>query len=729
MKLISIPSFSLIEDGQSPREHLGEALREYRALWNQGQGIDAVEFFRSRPDARKDESDVIDVVYEEFCRLTDAGKAPDPEPFCARFPEYQTPLLRMLLMHQFTQLAEDLEARRPGPIWPTIGATFAGFRLLEEIGRGGFARVYLARDRSLADRAVVIKLTPEGPAEAQTLARLEHPGIVPVYQVHVDRSANLTGILMPYHGRVTLENVLDRLLAATGRPTRGAAILTAVRDVSGEQAHDSALKPADAVARGSYPSAIAWIGAELCDALACAHHRGILHRDLKPSNILIDGSGRPRLLDFNLALDRRSHRRMIGGTLPYMAPEHLRAVFADEPPDTPDEGDARSDIYAVGAILYEALTGRLPHPNEVALGARPTAAQLAELDRRQRAGAIEARKLNPQIDRGLSRLLQHCLAYDPNDRPQTAQALGQALRRLSRSRIARGSRWARAHRRVVSVCTVLFCGVVLAAAAWGASLEPYAARQLKAGWAAFDRGDVNDAVMYSGRAIATDTSLAEAYFLRGRALSLRGDDSAAISDFTTAYQISGDENARVAISYCLARSGHHPQVIRLIDELRQAGIDSAALRNNQGLALWKAVDSQAAMPQFDEALRRDPDLVPALLNWAMCALDQSVKTQSPVGTQAIDQMQAAIRQRPADANLHFAAACILARSANPEQAHDEILGRLRQSVDLGLDPAMIQNAPWFETLRGDPEFSRLASGPPPASLLSPPPRVADPFRP
>src|SRR5262249_42656355 len=110
----------------------------------------------------------------------------------------------------------------------------------------------------------------------------------------------------------------------------------------------------------TYVDAVVWIASRLAEGLAHAHDRGILHLDLKPANILLTDEGQPMLLDFNLAQDTKAsgkERPMVGGTLSYMSPEHLRA-FRREPQSL----DARSDLYSLGIILYELLTGRPAFP-------------------------------------------------------------------------------------------------------------------------------------------------------------------------------------------------------------------------------------------------------------------------------------------------------------------------------------------------------------------------------
>src|SRR5262249_6410779 len=110
----------------------------------------------------------------------------------------------------------------------------------------------------------------------------------------------------------------------------------------------------------TYVEAVVWLGARLADGLAHAHERGIHHRDLKPANILLTDEGQPMLLDFNLSADSKiranASAAVIGGTLPYMAPEQLDAFVGGNQPV-----DGRSDIYALGIILFELLTRRHPY--------------------------------------------------------------------------------------------------------------------------------------------------------------------------------------------------------------------------------------------------------------------------------------------------------------------------------------------------------------------------------
>jgi eukaryotic-like serine/threonine-protein kinase len=168
----------------------------------------------------------------------------------------------------------------------------------------------------------------------------------------------------------------------------------------------------------SYVEAVLWIASRLADGLAHAHERGIMHRDLKPANILLTDEGQPMLLDFNLARDTKRASQataaMLGGTLPFMAPEQLEAYRHES-----ISGNYNSDLYSLGVILYELLTGRHPFPvrsgplKEVLVG-------MIE-DRRQQPPSV--RPWNQAVSSAVESIIRHCLEPDPDRRYQTAREL------------------------------------------------------------------------------------------------------------------------------------------------------------------------------------------------------------------------------------------------------------------------------------------------------------------
>jgi serine/threonine protein kinase/Tfp pilus assembly protein PilF len=348
---------------------------------------------------------------------------------------------------------------------PEVGGQFLNFRLLEELGRGAFGRVFLAQQGELADRPVALKIAADIADESRTLAQLQHTHIVPLYSIH--RAGALQAVCMPYFGRTTLADVLRDLARRPALPQSGRDLLTTLRRSqtreqlqsadrklpSGKPTPDapssqsaignlqsaiSASVPFQKLHGYSYVEAVLWLGCCLADGLAHAHERGIVHRDLKPANILLTDEGQPMLLDFNLSEDTKLRGSLsgafIGGTLPYMAPEHLEAFTGKG-----GAPDARSDIFALGIILYELLTCRTPFA--LPAGALPPArateeadqAELDELPQRmiadRRRPPPPARIWNRAVSPAAAAILRRCLEPDPARRYQTARALQEDLQR------------------------------------------------------------------------------------------------------------------------------------------------------------------------------------------------------------------------------------------------------------------------------------------------------------
>jgi serine/threonine protein kinase/Flp pilus assembly protein TadD len=354
---------------------------------------------------------------------------------------------------------------------PRAGTDFLGFHLLAELGRGAFGKVYLARQGDLANRLVALKVSTELFAESQTLAQLQHTHIVPIWSLH--RTGPFQAVCMPYLGATTLADVLKQLCQLPGPPENGKALtdaLTARREaLKVPQACSSPLLLARLEGR-SYVEAVLTLAADLAEGLAHAHERGILHRDLKPANVLLTDDGQPMLLDFNLSQDTKLRSNpsaaLIGGTLPYMAPEHLEAF---------EEGrrsvDARSDIYSLGLIIYELLARRPPFA--VVRGPMP---QVLARMRRERGHPPALRRFNPAVTPAVEAIVARCLEPEPARRYQHAAQLAEDLRRQlaqlplrhtpEPSPRERFKKWRRRHPRLtsaVSVAGVLGAGLLAVA--------------------------------------------------------------------------------------------------------------------------------------------------------------------------------------------------------------------------------------------------------------------------
>ncbi len=329
--------------------------------------------------------------------LTDqvhAGQPVDLPQVCAEHPELADELRELW---GAVMLADAAGSHAP-PVTMSSGASreassisfelpcrFGDYELLEELGRGGMGIVYRAWQISL-NREVALKMILRGShatetdrrrfqAEAEAAAKLNHPGVVPVYEV-----GELDG-----HPYFSMKYVLGQTLAQ-----RLSSGLMAPREAAALLAH---------VAR----------------AIQNAHQQGVLHRDLKPSNILIDDEGQPHVTDFGLAkrvenAESLTHTGAILGTPAYMAPEQAAGARGEVGP--------ASDVFSLGTILYQMLTGRPPFQ---AASAVDTILMLLEQD------VVPPRVVNPRADSDLEMIALRCLQKPIDLRYDSAGALADDL--------------------------------------------------------------------------------------------------------------------------------------------------------------------------------------------------------------------------------------------------------------------------------------------------------------
>ena len=325
-----------------------------------------------------------------------------------------------------------------------VGSELGHYRIAEKIGAGGMGEVYRARDQHLA-RDVAIKVLPPGTLadesarkhfrkEGLILSQLNHPNVATIHDFDTQQGVDF--LVMEHIPGITLSEKV------AGRPLPEKEVLR--------------------------------LGVQLAEGLAAAHEHGVIHRDLKPGNLRVTSDGRLKILDFGLAklwrpvtdtaaTESLSETQAMAGTLPYMAPEQLLG----------EEIDARTDIHAAGAVMYEMATGQRP---------------FAEVERAQLIGAILRRSplpptsLNPRLSRELERIICKCLDKEPENRYQSAKELAIDLRRLertteigaSKTEVSMGqfSRQVSSRRRILPLVGTVICVLAIAAASlWHKSVQ------------------------------------------------------------------------------------------------------------------------------------------------------------------------------------------------------------------------------------------------------------------
>jgi len=297
---------------------------------------------------------------------------------CSRHPTHSGELRRRWGLLASMGLVED------APATPDeFPAELGDFALMRRLGGGGMGVVFLARQRSL-NREVALKLIRADQLyfprarerfrrEAEAVARLAHPGVVPIHQVGEERGVPFYA--MEHVAGATLAKLLEALATRAPDTLHGADLLAALRRELG----DDFAPPPDSLFEVSWTEACVRIARDVADALEHSHERGVLHRDIKPSNVMLTRDGRARLIDFGLTLlEGDSGQTRTGaqlGTLPYMAPEQVRGervlesvgerrleLVGERRLDIGGERrlDARVDVYGLGVTLYELLALQLP---------------------------------------------------------------------------------------------------------------------------------------------------------------------------------------------------------------------------------------------------------------------------------------------------------------------------------------------------------------------------------
>ena len=407
--------------------HLIDRLRAQQSDgWRAGEPVVAETYFELYPELLVESEHALELIYHEVLLREAAGECPQLDEYLRRFPQFAVQLPPLFEVHRalasshvsdVITLEHSLDktlATNESPtrgVWPTI----AGYELLAELGRGGMGVVYKARHLGL-NRVVALKMIltgcQTGPAhlarfraEAEAVARVQHANIVQVYDVGEQDGR-------PYFSLEFLNGgTLAQKVNGTPQPARAAAKLIHT----------------------------------LAQAIHAAHQQGIIHRDLKPANILVQESSvideaTVKITDFGLAkqmdaVDTRTGSGTILGTASYMAPEQAEGKQQQIGP--------AADVYALGAILYELLSGRPPFKAET---------QLETMRLVLSEEPVSLSRLHLKVPRDLETICLKCLQKDSRKRYASAQALVEDLEQFLLDRpiqarrtgpLERGWRWGR----------------------------------------------------------------------------------------------------------------------------------------------------------------------------------------------------------------------------------------------------------------------------------------------
>ena len=474
------------------------------------------------------------------------------------------------------------------PPTAAVPARIGAFTIMGVLGEGGMGRVYLAREDT-PPREVALKvmrsMSAEGLArfrrEMELLARLEHPHIARLYGAGTARMGDVD---VPW---LALEYVrgpdLERWTWQQ-RPALEARLRMLI---------------------------------DVCRAVEYAHARDVIHRDLKPSNVLVGADGQPKVLDFGIARLARDDAGVTAtgqllGTIPYMSPEQMsgRAV------------DARSDVYALGAIAYQLLSGRLPHPRL----STATLFEALELVRREEPPRLASVQPGTHVD--LDNVVMKALATEPERRYATAGALADDLQRALEHRPVtaraptigyRASRFVRRNRALTA-----------AAAAIALSLVAATAVSLRYAWA-----------VAAARRVAEE----------------RANEAAAVSGFLESMLTSADPDQSLGrdlrVTEVLAQAASGLQRENLPDETR------ARLLRTLGRTYLNLGDADAARTTLDAARARLPGSEAGSVLDAQIALDVAASDIARNDNDAARKALDALLETPLDAERRVAAQLLL----------------------------------------------------------------------
>jgi len=592
-------------DGDQTRSVVSEIIEQ----WPAHVPLRVADVLVRRPEVAHSRRDLIELAIAEFMSRKEEDAALSASQFAAGFPEIESALLDSLEfegeLENITGIFAHLLKRQAATTqWPEPGQEIAGFRLLESLGQGGFSRVFLAEDTEFMGRRVAVKVCRSDTHEVRTLADLQHSGIGSVYCVRPIPQRELVAICMPVISRTTLFDVIQTLWrSGRARPESDQPVRELVRARNRLEHQDSSRRSQ------AFVDWVLELAIQLARALGVSHRNGICHCDLKPSNVLITDECLPVLVDFNVAfrMSTSESPANVGGTVPYMAPEQIRAFGAG----ALIELDARTDLYGLGATLYELLTGRLPFSVEP-----PTREGVRRMLANRNSPPTRIRNFTPEIDPTFERLILSCLNKHPDRRPVSADQLADQLEQVRLRHVEQVS-----GRRVLLLtatagsislavglaCSALLSGTRRAEATAVPDLDPIdLASLIKKGYDNLERGETRLADQFFRDALKLDNTHLGAMLGAIRS-SYQLGNRARIRQLVIAMQIAGNvpQNHPLMLALTglsLAAMDEYAKAAEAFQSARGRVLDTVGLAHNVGQCLYMAAEYERSV-QVLQAIR------------------------------------------------------------------------------------------------------------------------------
>ncbi|MCA9009856.1 MAG: serine/threonine protein kinase [Planctomycetaceae bacterium] len=372
----------------------------------------------------------VELVFEEYHIRKTAGDRVSPTEYFRRFPSLARDLDGMFRMDPALRSTFVQSATPSTTLQLAPGDTIDDFDILLTLGKGTFATVFLARQKSM-QRMVALKLSADHGSEPQTLAKLDHDNIIRVYDQRLIPAKSARLLYMQYAAGGTLSDIIGRLKDSRASEWCGRTYLKAIDSILDDRGES---RPTESeirrrIAAMTWPQLVCWVGLQLAEALDYAHREGVLHRDIKPANVLITAEGVPKFADFNISfgasVEGATADASLGGSLAYMSPEQLEACNPRHVRNA-NELDGRSDLFSLGVVICELLLGQRPFAEA---GGQKGVTWLESITERRRHGLSDAnlRALCKSEAAGLDEVICRCLEPDPDDRFSTGAALARSI--------------------------------------------------------------------------------------------------------------------------------------------------------------------------------------------------------------------------------------------------------------------------------------------------------------